>query len=126
MLDLFQLRNFWDRSPYRLSEGEKKRVGICSILAMEPEMLVLDEPTAGQDGRFRESLASSLNRLAKTGLTTLVVTHDLEFAKAVASRWILLEEGAVALDGIASEVQSAIKGSRIDEQSAGGGGHEQS
>ncbi|MFO8090805.1 MAG: ABC transporter ATP-binding protein [Desulfatiglandaceae bacterium] len=124
MLDLFKLKNFWDRSPYRLSEGEKKRVAICSILAMEPEMLVLDEPTAGQDGHFRESLASSLNRLAETGLTTLVVTHDLEFASAVASRWILLEEGVVASDGSASEVRSAVKTSRTYEQGAGGGGHE--
>jgi energy-coupling factor transport system ATP-binding protein len=125
MLDLFQLKDFWDRSPYRLSEGEKRRVAIGSILAMEPEMLVLDEPTAGQDGRFRESLAASLNRLAETGLTTLVVTHDLDFASAVASRWILLEEGVVAVDGAASEVRGAVKGVRTDDRGTDGAGDEQ-
>jgi len=125
MVDLFQLKDFWDRSPYRLSEGEKKRVAICSILAMEPEMLVLDEPTAGQDGRFRESLAVSLNRLAQTGLTTLVVTHDLEFASAVASRWILLEDGVVALDGPAAEVRRRMRACRAYEGGQGGGGDDQ-
>lgn len=120
-LELFQLTNFWARSPYRLSEGEKKRVAIGSILAMEPEILVLDEPTAGQDGRFRESLAASLNRLAETGLTTLVVTHDLDFATAVASRWILLEDGVVAVDGSPSDVRRAIKAPRADEGGADGG-----
>jgi energy-coupling factor transport system ATP-binding protein len=124
MLDLFQLERFWDRSPYRLSEGEKKRVAIGSILAMEPEMLVLDEPTAGQDGRFREALAASLARLAGTGLTTLVVTHDLEFANAVASRWILLEDGVVAVDGSPPDVRGAIEATRAGERLVCGGDDE--
>ncbi len=121
MLSLFHLENFWDRSPYRLSEGEKKRVAICSILAMEPEMLVLDEPTAGQDGRFRESLAAALNKLAGEGLTTMVATHDLEFGRAVAPRWILLEHGALEMDGRAAEVAGRIETSRGGGKEAGGG-----
>jgi len=107
MIDLFRLEGFMDRSPYRLSEGEKKRVAICSILAMEPEMLVLDEPTAGQDGRSREALALTLNKLTEEGLTTLVVTHDLEFAGAVAPRWVLLKDGQIKADGPAAEVARA-------------------
>ena len=121
MLDLFRLEGFLDRSPYRLSEGEKKRVAICSVLAMEPEILVLDEPTAGQDGRFRETLAEALNTLAEAGLTTLVVTHDLEFAAAVAPRWILLEDGVAALDGRPADVAAAAGLRRPAAQGIAGG-----
>ena len=115
-----------DRSPYRLSEGEKKRVAICSILAMAPEMLVLDEPTAGQDGRSREALALTLNKLAEEGLTTLVVTHDLEFAGAVASRWILLKDGQIKADGPAAEVARAGGLPWPASHNHTGGGDEQS
>ena len=122
MIDLFRLENYMDRSPYRLSEGEKKRVAICSILAMAPEMLVLDEPTVGQDGRSREALAVTLNKLAEEGLTTLVVTHDLEFAGAVAPRWVLLKDGKIRADGPAVEVARAggLPWPARQEESGGG------
>jgi energy-coupling factor transporter ATP-binding protein EcfA2 len=60
---LFQLQDLLERSPFKLSEGEKKRVAISSILAMKPEMLVLDEPSAGQDGRSKQMLAIMLANL---------------------------------------------------------------
>ncbi len=97
--DLFDLRTLLDRSPYRLSEGEKKRLAIASILAMQPEVLVLDEPTSGQDGRFRETLAVLLGELKDRGLTVLMATHDLDFARATADRWVILYEGRVVADG---------------------------
>jgi energy-coupling factor transport system ATP-binding protein len=97
--DLFDLHAILDRSPYRLSEGEKKRVSIASILAMQPQILVLDEPTSGQDGLFREALANLLLELRNRGFTLLVATHDLEFAKAVADRWAVLHDGRVVADG---------------------------
>jgi energy-coupling factor transport system ATP-binding protein len=87
------------RSPFRLSEGEKKRVAIASVLAARPSVLVLDEPTVGQDGRFRERLARVVGALRGRGVTTLLVTHDLDFAGAVADRWIVLEGGRVAGQG---------------------------
>ena len=124
MMALFRLEGFVDRSPYRLSEGEKKRVAICSVLAMEPEMLVLDEPTVGQDGRFRETLASALNSLARKGFTTLVVTHDLEFAGAVAGRWVLLEGGVITCDGAPGEVASTAGLPWPAGNGPGGGRHE--
>jgi energy-coupling factor transporter ATP-binding protein EcfA2 len=93
------LDEFFDRSPYRLSEGEKKRVAIASILAMQPEILVLDEPTVGQDGRFKEALASLLGVFEDMGITIIVVTHDFDFAQAVADRWIVLQNGRVVADG---------------------------
>jgi energy-coupling factor transport system ATP-binding protein len=97
--EIFHLRHLLDRSPFRLSEGEKKRVAVSSILAMKPSLLVLDEPTVGQDGRFRELLASFLADLRRLGFAILIVTHDLDFARAAASRWMVLHGGKLAADG---------------------------
>ena len=96
---LFHLQPLLDRSPYRLSEGQKKRVSVASILAMGPGLLVLDEPTVGQDGRFLETLAELLLSLQKKGVTIVVVTHDLEFALAVADRWVVVHKGRVVGEG---------------------------
>jgi len=95
---LFRIDPLWERSPYRLSEGEKKRVALASIAAMAPKILIWDEPTAGQDGRFRQDLARLMGELSKRGTTTLVVTHDLEFARATCTRWLLLEDGRLTRD----------------------------
>jgi energy-coupling factor transport system ATP-binding protein len=101
LLDLHGLLN---RSPYRLSEGEKKRVAVASILAMEPDILVLDEPTVGQDGRFKEAIVKILGDLENLGITTIIVTHDLDFARATADRWIVLLDGQVVVDGTPDDV----------------------
>ncbi len=97
--DVLGVRPLLDRSPYRLSEGEKKRVALTSILAMRPQLLVLDEPTSGQDGRFRETLAVLMGELEDRGFTILIATHDLDFAKATADRWVVLHGGRVVADG---------------------------
>lgn len=96
---IFELDELLDRSPYRLSEGEKKRVGLASIFAMQPAVVVLDEPTVGQDGHFREALVEFLRMLEEFGFTLIIVTHDLEFAGATTDRWIVLEKGKVLVDG---------------------------
>jgi energy-coupling factor transport system ATP-binding protein len=99
MWNVFDLHGLLNRSPYRLSEGEKKRVSLASILAMRPQLLVLDEPTSGQDGRFREALATLLAELDNLDFTLLIATHDLEFAQAITDRWIVLHDGRVVDDG---------------------------
>ena len=104
LCDLFHLDPLLDQSPYRLSEGQKKRVSVASILAMGPRVLVLDEPTVGQDGRFLEILAGRLLHLASTGVTIVVVTHDLEFALATADRWVVVHEGRVVGEGAPREL----------------------
>lgn len=96
---LFHLHELLEKSPYRLSEGQKKRVAVSSILAMRPKLLVLDEPTVGQDGRFLEILAGLLFSLRKKGVTIIMVTHDMEFALATAERWIVIHEGRVVGEG---------------------------
>ena len=99
MWNVFDLHGLLNRSPYRLSEGEKKRVSLASILAMQPQILVLDEPTSGQDGRFRQALATLLTELRNRDFTVLIATHDLQFAQATADRWVVLHDGRVVAHG---------------------------
>ncbi len=101
---LFDLDRFMDRSPYRLSEGEKKRVAISSILTMRPKLLVIDEPTTGQDGHFKETLVYLLAELEERGFATLIVTHDLGFAQAVSDRWMILHKGNLVAQGTPNEL----------------------
>ena len=84
-----------DRTPHHLSGGEKRRVAIATVLAMDPHALVLDEPTSGLDPVGRRELAELLAGLPQT---QLVVTHDLPFALATCARSLVLDQGKIALD----------------------------
>lgn len=84
------------RVSHHLSTGEKKRIAIATVLAMQPEVLVLDEPTAGLDPRARRGLIRLLRDLP---LTMLVSTHDLAMVREVLPRMIILDEGRVVADG---------------------------
>lgn len=86
------LDGFQDRSPHRLSFGEKKKVGLACILAMEPRILLLDEPTAGLDPRSSTEFIDLLDDLHNQGKTILVATHDLHLVYEVAQRVIVLGE----------------------------------
>jgi energy-coupling factor transporter ATP-binding protein EcfA2 len=103
--DTLCLHLLLDRSPYRLSEGEKRRVALASILVMRPEVLVLDEPTAGQDGRFKEILVHICGSISAMGTAMVVVTHDLDFARASADRWVVMHAGRIAGDGAPEEMR---------------------
>ncbi len=96
---LFRLEPLLDRSPYRLSGGEKKRVAFAAALAAKPSILALDEPTAGQDGYFRRALGDFMSKLRSQGLAVLLITHDLTFAEKHAHRWLLMSKGKVVAEG---------------------------
>jgi cobalt/nickel transport system ATP-binding protein len=85
-----------DRAPHQLSQGERRRVAIATVLAMEPRLLVLDEPSANLDPRARREL---LELLAEIERTMLVVTHDLPFAAELCERAVILSGGRVVADG---------------------------
>jgi cobalt/nickel transport system ATP-binding protein len=92
--------NLLDRAPYQLSGGEKKRVALGSALTMNPETLLLDEPTAGLDPRSRVWLAEMLGRLNRAGKTLVTATHDLDLIRGFATHALVLaEEGTVAAEG---------------------------
>lgn len=91
----------WDRAPYHLSGGEKQRVALAGILAVEPEVLVLDEPTTHLDPPARRQLLELLRSLPQA---KLVVTHDTAFARALCPRAVFFEAGRVVADGPTAEV----------------------
>jgi energy-coupling factor transport system ATP-binding protein len=106
LLDWFELRPLLGRSPFTLSEGEKKRVTFVAALAAHPEIVALDEPTTGQDWAFRTALTTLLHELQSEGLAVILATHDLEFADQVAPRWIALADGEIVADATPDEAMA--------------------
>jgi cobalt transport protein ATP-binding subunit len=84
------------RVPYHLSAGEKKRIAIATVLSMDPEILVLDEPASGLDARGRRGLIALLRDLPQT---MLVATHDLRLAGEVVTRTVVIDDGRIVADG---------------------------
>jgi cobalt/nickel transport system ATP-binding protein len=93
-----------DKPVHNLSYGQKKRVCIAGVLAMEPEVLVLDEPMAGLDAAMQEELTVVLERLHLAGMTIIIATHDLDFAYGWADEAIVLRRGRLLAQGNAAEV----------------------
>jgi energy-coupling factor transporter ATP-binding protein EcfA2 len=89
------------RAPMRLSIGQRKRVALATVLAMNPSILVFDEPSAGLDPRGRRELIDLLQSLTQT---LIVSTHDLELARAAFPRSIVVDRGAIVADGSTSEI----------------------
>ncbi len=89
------------KPPYHLSAGEKKRVAIAGILVMDPEILVLDEPTTFLDPPARRSLTDLLRRLPQS---KILVTHDVHFADALAQRAVFFDKGRIAGEGSVAEI----------------------
>lgn len=90
--------SFLQMSPFELSGGQKRRVAIAGILALEPEVLILDEPTAGLDPQGRLDILEMIKNLHKSGRTIIVVTHDMDCVRDYATRAIVMDKGQVALD----------------------------
>lgn len=87
------------RSPMRLSEGEKRRVAIAGIVAMKPEFLALDEPTAGLDPHGVQAVIKILRNLHAQGKSVLLISHNLDLVSALVERIVLLKEGKIWFDG---------------------------
>ncbi len=95
-LEAVGMGEYAGRVSHHLSVGEKKRIAIATVLSMQPEVLVLDEPTAGLDPRARRSLIGLLDELP---LTMLVSTHDLRMVGEIFPRMLIMDEGRVVADG---------------------------
>ncbi len=92
-------------SPFELSGGQKRRVAIAGVLAMEPEMLILDEPTAGLDPKGRDEILDQIERLQKErGITVVLVSHSMEDVARYVDRIIVMNQGQVRFDGVPAEV----------------------
>ena len=95
------MQEYGDRISFHLSGGEKKRIAIATVLSMNPELLVLDEPTAGLDPRARRQLIRLLDDLP---ISMLVATHDLWMVKEILPRMIVLDEGKIMADGPTEDI----------------------
>jgi energy-coupling factor transport system ATP-binding protein len=103
-IEIMDLEGTDDRHPHSLSRGERQRLAIASVLAIKPEVIVLDEPTGGQDKARTEKLMRLLLQLNQKGHTIIVVTHDIELAAEYARRVVVVCEGGILLDGDPREV----------------------
>jgi len=100
-LELVGMREFIDRPPHHLSFGQRRRVAVATVLAMKPEILVMDEPSSNLDPAARRELAEIITSL---DVTLLMVTHDLPFAYELCQRAVILSAGVVAADDEISSV----------------------
>ena len=103
-LKLLEIENLRDRNPYDLSGGQKQRVALASIIAMNPEILVIDEPTSQLDPKGTQDIFKIINIMAKKGKTIILVEHKLELIAEYAEKIVVLDEGKIILSGKASEV----------------------
>lgn len=104
MLDLVGLRAKAQEYPSYLSGGQKQRVAIARALAMQPKVLLFDEPTSALDPEMVDEVLAVIKHLAETGITMIVVTHEMSFARDVASRIVFLDGGKIIEDGTPAQV----------------------
>ena len=104
ILKLLEIEKLRDRNPYDLSGGQKQRVALASIIAMNPDILVIDEPTSQLDPKGTEDIFKIINLMANEGKTIILVEHKLELIAEYAENILVLDEGEIILSGKAEEV----------------------
>jgi energy-coupling factor transport system ATP-binding protein len=115
-VNLLGLSQYRKTSPFMLSGGERKRVALASVLAWDPQVLVLDEPTIGQDHQQKENLRQFIMQLQTQGKTVIIVTHDVEFVAECNPRVVLMREGKIVADGEGKDIltnEAALEESSI-------------
>jgi len=104
ILKLLEIEKLRDKNPYNLSGGQKQRVALASIIAMNPDILVIDEPTSQLDPKGTEYIFKIINLMANEGKTIILVEHKLELIAEYAENILVLDEGEIILSGKANEV----------------------
>ena len=104
ILKLLEIEKLRDKNPYNLSGGQKQRVALASIIAMNPDILVIDEPTSQLDPKGTEDIFKIINLMANEGKTIILVEHKLELIAEYAENILVLDEGEIILSGKANEV----------------------
>ncbi len=115
LLSLVGLEGKAKAYPQQLSGGQKQRVAIVRSLAMDPKVMLFDEPTSALDPEMVGEVLDVMRSLAKGGMTMVVVTHEMRFARDVASRVLFLDGGLVAAEGTAAEIFDPGRGGRLGE-----------
>lgn len=109
------MSSYINAKPHQLSGGQKQRVAIARALALEPEVLLMDEPTSALDPEMVGEVLTVMRELADAGLTMVIVTHEMAFARDVSSRVIFIDQGVIAEDGAPKEIFTAPKNQRVKE-----------
>jgi energy-coupling factor transport system ATP-binding protein len=108
-LNLLALAQYRRTSPFMLSGGERKRVALASVLAWDPKILILDEPTIGQDYQQKEKLRQFIMQMQTQKRTIIIVTHDVEFVAECNPRVLLMSDGQIIADGQAAQILTNTK-----------------
>lgn len=108
-LELMELNEYRDKSPYTLSVGERKRLTIASVLAYDPDIVIMDEPTAGQDAIQKEKISEIISLLRHKGKTVIIVTHDVEFVVNRIDRVLLMADGHIIAEGDKRDVLTNLE-----------------
>ncbi|MDF2908279.1 MAG: transporter related [Herbinix sp.] len=103
-LKVVGMDQYVNAKPKQLSGGQKQRVAIARALSMEPDVLLFDEPTSALDPEMVGEVLAVMKELAKSGLTMLVVTHEMGFAKEVANRVVFMDKGVIAEEGSPEQI----------------------
>ncbi|KAB3548051.1 MAG: ATP-binding cassette domain-containing protein [ANME-2 cluster archaeon] len=98
-ISMMELVEFRDRHPHSLSRGQRQRLAVASILAMEPDIIVLDEPTTGQDWGHVNKFLQQIRHLNELGKTIILITHDMNLVAGYARRTVVMDKGKIVLDG---------------------------
>lgn len=113
LLDRVGMKDFALANVNTLSGGQKQRVAIARALCMNPEIMLFDEPTSALDPEMVGEVLQVMKDLAKEGMTMVVVTHEMKFAKEVASRVVFMDEGVIAEDGTPEQILDHPKNERL-------------
>ena len=114
-LEKVGMEQYINAKPRQLSGGQKQRVAIARALAMEPEVLLFDEPTSALDPQMVGEVLSVMSKLAKEGMTMLVVTHEMAFAKEVSDKVIFMADGVIVEEGSSSDIFEHAKQEQTKE-----------
>ena len=114
-LQVVGMEQYINAKPKQLSGGQKQRVAIARALSMEPDVMFFDEPTSSLDPELVEEVLRVMKKLAQTGLTMLIVTHEMEFAKEVSDRVVFMDKGVIEEEGPPEQIFNNPKKERTRE-----------
>jgi polar amino acid transport system ATP-binding protein len=115
LLERVGLKDRADAYPSQLSGGQKQRVAIVRALAMEPDVMLFDEPTSALDPEMVGEVLAVMKELAKSGMTMVVVTHEMGFAKEVGNRILFISEGKIVEEGTPDQIFNDPQSPRLQD-----------